>query len=266
MAAPRDDLDEQIRRNESTRGSFDDFASHRLHVMRLLVRAAAEFRDPPRLILLGAGNCNDVDLRDLLVAYDHILLVDWDADALSAGVARQLATAEPRITAHAPVDLREGNWSPPTNFSPTVVASLCLLSQLVDAAAQSAADRPDDRAKAIAAARRNHLQHLVELLPPGGVGVLVFDFLSSLTAPEVASADEKRLPALAAELLQKGNFFQGLHPGGLHRLLTADAWFAGRIRCHIPTSPWNWKLGNRVYAVSALVMRRTTAATGPLDA
>jgi hypothetical protein len=265
MAAPRDDLNEQTRRNQSTRDCFDDFATHRTHVMRLLLRAAADFRDPPSLILLGAGNCNDVDLRDLLIAYGQIHLVDWDADALSSGIARQNLIGDPRIAQHAQVDLSRGNWKPPTAEGATVVASLCLLSQLIDSAARQADEAQSDPLAAIDAVRRNHLRHLVELLPPSGVGLLIFDFASSQTAPKLASTSAAELPAEVARLLQSGNFFQGLHPGGLFQLLTTDPWLASRISCHNPSPPWNWKVGNRVYAVSALVMRRKLASTGMID-
>jgi hypothetical protein len=267
MDLPRDDLDEQVRRNESTRASFDDFAGHRARVMRLLLAAADTFASKSELVLLGAGNCNDVDLPTLLTKYDQLHLVDWDSAALDLGVARQNLADDGRVNLHAPVDLSA--YSPAgggANLSSgigrsglKVVASLCLLSQLIDSAAKRALNSRAALPATIGAVRRQHLQQIVELLPAGGVGLLIFDFASSQTAPELASASESQLPMVIGRLLQAGNFFQGLHPGALVHLLTTDEWFASRISCQNPTPPWNWKVGSRVYAVSAIAMRRKTA-------
>ena len=61
-------LTEQQRRNAAVADAWARFAPHRARVMELLL-AAAEGRTFPRLALLGAGNCNDVDLKRLLERY-----------------------------------------------------------------------------------------------------------------------------------------------------------------------------------------------------
>jgi len=264
MASSNDDLEEQIRRNASTQRSFADFAGHRSQVMGLLTAAAAEFRGSgARLVLLGAGNCNDVDLQRLAQDFQHVHLVDWDAAALQRGLALQKLTDDPRLTLHAPVDLSGPGESLPTAH---VVASVCLLSQLIESVAKQFSPGSVELASAIISTVRSHLQQLVGLLQPEGIGLLISDFATSQTAPELASATEAEMPAVVSRLLQHGNFFQGLHPGGLYQLLIRDPWFASRISCQIPHSPWNWRVGNRVYAVSALVMRRKIAATGMIEA
>ena len=262
MASPRDELDEELRRNASTCDSFGDFASHRARVMQLLRAAATPSGSTRRLVLLGAGNCNDVDLNQLVAHYDRIDLVDWDAAALAWGREQQGFATDSRLVSHAPIDLRASDWQLP---EADVVASLCVLSQLIDALRRTTAGGPAELAGEIGNLVQNHLRQLVELLQPGGVGLLVTDFASSQTVPELATAGEAELPAVAGRLLQSGNFFQGLHPGGLYQRLTTQPWFASRIRCQIPLSPWNWKVGNRVYAVSALVMRRKIVATSPIE-
>jgi len=263
MASPRDDLDEQIRRNVSTQRSRDEFAGHRAQVMQLLASAAEACASAaPRLLLLGAGNCNDVDLPQLAGQYAQIHLVDWDAAALERGVAEQQLTGNPRIFLHAPVDLTDARVSLPTA---EVVASLCLISQLIEAAVLRHPAGSAEQAHAILSTVREHLRRIVDQLEPGGVGVLVTDFATSQTAPQLATATPEELPKVVSSLLQAGNFFRGLHPGGLFQLLTRDAWFASRVSCQIPRSPWNWQVGKRVYAVSALVMRRTTANTGKVE-
>ncbi|MBO0698821.1 MAG: hypothetical protein J2P46_10535, partial [Zavarzinella sp.] len=144
------------------RGSADGwaaFADHRKKVTELL---GGESTSPSsRLCVLGAGNCNDLDLNTLLRSYREVHLVDLDAEALARGVARQGLADEPGVHRHGGVDLTGildtlAGWSPHTavptadvaawaeepvrRLGPAlpapfeVVASTCLLSQLIGAA------------------------------------------------------------------------------------------------------------------------------------
>jgi hypothetical protein len=272
MEARREHLDEQIRRNASTAGSFADFASHRARVMDLLAEAArcagaansaSQATARPALTILGAGNCNDVDLATLLGLFEHLYLVDCDLDAVSRGIASQGRQDEARVTLIAPVDLMLGNAHSAIEKAMSgrpwrgVVASLCIVSQLIDSSLVSPTDDAGGVSPEVIV--RQHLKLMVDLLPEGGVGLFVTDFASSTTAPELLSTPQPQLPALAFRLLSTGNFFRGLHPGALHRLMTSDPDFCNRINCEIPTPPWNWNVGNRVYAVSAIRMRRKLA-------
>src|SRR4051812_20789823 len=110
MAEPDDRLligpgagpgDDQSRMNQSTRGQWDWYASHRRAIERLIV---PETRGG-RICVLGAGNCNDLDLKWLAGAYAEVHLVDIDPAALERAVARQGGAGLARIRRHAPVDL-----------------------------------------------------------------------------------------------------------------------------------------------------------------
>src|SRR3954462_10585267 len=110
MAEPDDRLligpgagpgDDQWRMNQSTRGQWDWYASHRRAVERLIV---PETRGG-RICVLGAGNCNDLDLKWLAGAYAEVHLVDIDPAALERAVARQGVADVLAIRSHAPVDL-----------------------------------------------------------------------------------------------------------------------------------------------------------------
>src|SRR4029077_10811702 len=91
----------QIENNVTTARAWGSFAAHRKRVTGLLqARSAAS-----RLCVLGAGNCNDLDVRELLASHAEIHLVDLDADALSRGIARQNVDAHRSIHTHAPFDL-----------------------------------------------------------------------------------------------------------------------------------------------------------------
>jgi hypothetical protein len=71
-------------RNASTREAFSAYAQHRARQMALLSRLSGE-----RIAILGAGNCNDIELSALAKAFREIHLFDIDGTALSAAVERQ---------------------------------------------------------------------------------------------------------------------------------------------------------------------------------
>jgi hypothetical protein len=64
-------LSTQAKLNKSSAAAWEPFTSHREKVTALLTGSAAG----GRLCVLGAGNCNDLDLARLLLAYAEITLV-----------------------------------------------------------------------------------------------------------------------------------------------------------------------------------------------
>ena len=70
---------QQRRHNLDTQSQWERFAPHRESVMTILQQASAE-----SLLLLGAGNCNDVSLKVLADAFQRIQLMDCDGEALRA--------------------------------------------------------------------------------------------------------------------------------------------------------------------------------------
>ncbi|MFT5326875.1 MAG: hypothetical protein ACI8P0_004758, partial [Planctomycetaceae bacterium] len=73
---------EQRRRNEESRDAWHRYARHRERVTELLLGTVSDTSlecdstRTRRLCLLGAGNCNDVDLKRLAETFDEIHLVD----------------------------------------------------------------------------------------------------------------------------------------------------------------------------------------------
>lgn len=224
-----------------------------------------------RLLVLGAGNCNDLDLRALACAYGGVTLLDWDAAALDRGTQAQFpqdpqpcqllggveitgflpqlhaAKAATRATLIAgflrgelaPILLPTGRYD--------VVASCCLLSQLIDSAGSVT---PPALLPALAARlRQQHLAMMRDLLAPGGTALLVTDFASSDTAPALLQIPTgASLNRLAQQLLQSGNFFTGLHPGHLARDLAAISPNPASVTI---SEPWLWTVGNRRFLVIA---------------
>ena len=156
--SPSPVLAEQERRNLATRGHWQLFADHRRRVTDLLQTSGHPTKKPATLCVLGAGNCNDLDLLQLLTYFGRIHLVDWDAPALEAGLARQDLAGDSRLVLHGGVDLSgiamaTSLWSanqpsdqeieqamrladsaplPEIGEAVDVCASVCLVSQLIE--------------------------------------------------------------------------------------------------------------------------------------
>ena len=75
--------EKQAALNDSTRGQWQMYASHRQAIERLIVSALQSHRG--RICVLGAGNCNDLDLEWLATVFSEVHLVDIDPAALAAG-------------------------------------------------------------------------------------------------------------------------------------------------------------------------------------
>lgn len=77
-------IEQERWRNASTRQSFDRYAQHRAQQMALLEGWGGD-----RLAVLGAGNCNDLDLTTLAGSFRELHLFDIDAQALAGAYERQ---------------------------------------------------------------------------------------------------------------------------------------------------------------------------------
>src|SRR5204863_1188594 len=93
----------QSRANRSTRDHWVHFAPHRAEIQKLIV---PDLHAPGtgRLCVLGAGNCNDIDLKALAEAFAEVHLVDIDAPALEAAVRRQEVTGSQGIHLQGGID------------------------------------------------------------------------------------------------------------------------------------------------------------------
>jgi hypothetical protein len=269
-------------RNQQTAGLSDSYADHRRHVMDRIA-ALTEGRRPgvQSLTLLGAGNCNDVDLRALTRLFERITLVDLDESAVESGIRRQAVAAAgfEAIRVAAPVDVAwplsewmSGSASESLcpddclnrlaaedrnelcNLEPAdVVVSLCLLSQIMEAAALVSSFRDEPwREQLRSALRIGHLQRMLKLLKPGGRALLVSDIVSSDTEPRLLRAAGHELPKLLKQCLTQGNFFAGLHPGVILRDVTTHPALASACSTPVMHPPWIWSMGPRAYAVYAI--------------
>lgn len=268
---------EHRQRNADSRDRWECFVAHRRKVTDLLL--GAHPTEQGRLCVLGAGNCNDLELSELTKAYAEVHLVDLDEAAVSGGVAAQDPAQPNRIHVHGGIDLAGCNeivssWTPerspaaadiqrclatvtscpapqlPAPFN--VVASVCLLTQLIDSVSISLGSGHPSFMELLTRVRRRHIRLLLELLQPGGTAILITDFVSSVTCPALAATSADDLPALAANLIKVRNFFTGTNPAALHALFETDGVVAPQVGRLEVTRPWLWDFGPRTYAVCAI--------------
>lgn len=263
---------QQIELNRRSEAGWESYEPHRRRVSSWLL----EGEIGGNVCLLGAGNLNDVELPELCERFSRLVLVDLDEEALQRGVQRQLPSGMPAnlrlrgnfdVTGVLP---RLGSFAAGDHFDDLLAAarkfnglrelgefelvgSLNLLSQIIDSAATALPNHPR-LPELIATLRDRHLQQLVELVSPGGRGLLVTDFVSSDTAPELAEVPEPELSGYLMELLAAGNCFLGCDPRVLLERFRTQ--LAERVSDVQLSSPWRWELGARTYAVTALRFRR----------
>ena len=270
----------QAARNAETLDGWNCFASHRVRVTQVLLAAAPVVGG--KLCVLGAGNCNDLALSQLAQVFTHVDLVDIDEQAITAGITRQ-GIGTSHVTAREPVDVTGvahlmSSWIPeipapdeqvddcianakravlPLNASGySVAASIGLLSQLMESITLTlGADHPRFL-DLMTCVRGEHLRQLIDLATPGGNVVLITDVVSSRTVPELATADSSDLPALVGRAIAQRNFFTGVNPFVIKRMLETEPPFATRLTDVRLSNPWVWDLGPRLYAVCALTAKR----------
>jgi hypothetical protein len=289
-------LDEQQRRNRMSRDNWSRAEPHRAIVTEMLIAArplTPDLSSPwgaragrARLAVLGAGNCNDLDLPRLIEEFEHVELIDLDGESLAWGVNQQGVAGDAQLTLHGGVDLSglvevAGGWSTSNGLgeheldecltraaavrlplpagSCSVAASVCLLTQMLEPIIAAVKPEHPRFIDVIGAVRRRHLQLLAELSEPGGRFVLVTDVVSSDTCPQLASIAEAQLAAFVGRQIQQRNFFTGVNPFVLRRILETDPAIASMVSDVRLSLPWRWPLGPRTYAVVALTGRRREA-------
>ncbi|MCA9262534.1 MAG: hypothetical protein KDA60_01750 [Planctomycetales bacterium] len=283
--------DEHRRRNAMSRGFRDTFQHHRERVTGLVSAARRTPRD--RVVLLGAGNCNDVDLLSLADQFRHVDLVDLDEDAIRQAVADWDVQSRVNVQTRGNVDLAGfgrlvGNWTPDRirtddqmdqliravaeySFCQElgqydVVVSTCLLSQLIDSLVLTTSPHHARFVELVLTVRTRHVANVLDAAMPGGRVVIVTDFVSSQTCPELKYWDDRQLAQMMPQIIESGNFFTGLNPYLLYRLVSAGGPLASRVTSAELVSPWLWDMGKKRFAVSALcatVPHRRMGRMGP---
>ena len=142
---------------------------------------------------------------------------------------------------------------PPVEGEPfDVVASCCLLSQLIDSVVLTKTEGHPRFLELLFAVRNRHLQLLWHWTKPAGIVVLVTDFVSSTTFPQLAAMTSAQLSAAFPQLIERRNFFTGTNPVAIRDALQE----LGAVGPADISGPWVWSVGARVFAVCAVVARK----------
>ena len=276
---------QQSELNQQSISSWDYFESHRAKVAAIAIAAAEELTidgNLPTCGILGAGNGNDLDLAALAKRFSSIHLFDIDENALGRIKDRYQDQPEvlSRLVFEDPVDVSSVFQQLDQCRSPTgdcdhrqliesankvslegtslhertfdVVVSVCLLSQLILAVVNTFAD--DDKAQTpiLLAVRDGHLNLLVRLSKHPGRTILITDFVSSDTLPQLPQADDdEKLLAAARIAIDDRNFFTGTNPWAITAKLGPQLKPADQDSLEV-SPPWRWQFGKRFYAVTAI--------------
>lgn len=262
------------RRNEEARGSSAaEAGEHRTRVAAMLAKIPENRRDS--IAFLGAGNCSELDLPELAARFERIDLYDLDRAAVDSALRSQfplgtpghLAAIEFEATGLPPLFTSSGTVAaeeiaktlartidlpnrPAQGYS--AVVSLCLLSQLVEILAETLHPPANEMAAWATLIRKQHVQLLLQNVASGGSVILITDFVSERTLPEIGSASTNELAPLAQRALGAGNFFAGLHPGAIREELQET----GPCEGISEPSLWVWRFGPRRFLVAGFEAKK----------
>jgi hypothetical protein len=238
--------------------------------------------------VLGAGNCNDLDLPLLIEHFEELHLVDVDAEALERGIERVPASERGRVTLQAldlagcidKVDEWGERFPSPTELAAfvrdvpsriardigrtfDVVLSSCLLSQLCHPFQNALAMSLLDWRRLFNAMTRMHLTTVAILARPGGAGIVACDVLSHGGA-EVAKLEKTvprdRLATALAERIADGTLARDPNPEFLLKLLEQPE-LGALARDARVSEPWLWDLGVGVQLVYGVWFTRPCPPT-----
>jgi hypothetical protein len=235
--------------------------------------------------VLGAGNCNDLDLAPLSSRFGEVHLLDLDREALEKAILREPEETRAKLVPHA-VDLsgildRLDGWDrrrpshaeidraadaaaagvslPPVDLG--LCLSSCLLTQMILSVVERLGVRHPRAVDLARALRTGHLRTIARSLRPGALGVVVSDMVSSDTVPGLAATPPGALRARMEALVRAQNFFTGANPYLLAAALQKEPEVAPLVRDVELSDPWLWPIAERrTYLVFAVRFRRTDRA------
>jgi hypothetical protein len=271
-------VEQQVANNSRSASLWDIYADHRRRLTDLVVSSARG----SDLVVLGAGNANDLDLAALACRFERIHLADVDAVAVARAVRRQDAATCARLAVHGGRDLSGLlRWLPAWHERPPslellarvarsagawaaaqvtgsfdVVLSDCLLSQIAWTCFRALGDGPL-LMSVLDIALAAHLRTLVALARPGARCLLVTDVVSSETQPLASLLANRRGEALLAHLEEQHGLFSGTSPQLARLMLAQDPELAPQVEDVALLEPWLWRISrSRTVLVYALAFSR----------
>ncbi|MEM9720507.1 MAG: hypothetical protein AAGA10_14700 [Bacteroidota bacterium] len=273
--------------NFQTRTSWNLYASHRKEVMELI--SAHQKTPNDTLCLLGAGNCNDVDLPSLLSSFSGVELFDLDKEAIEFALENQQVQGKPGIALHTGIDfsgiipqlerwqiqapslkekrtcldlMSRNNWTLPYRERYDLVVSCCMISQMLHAISRTQLSNRDQMHLADWV-RLYHLSHLIQLLTPSGTAILLSDVASTERVKESTNSSQLPNSEVLRTLVKEEKFFNGLNP--FQMLREAQTHFSNQVYSSL-SSPWIWQFSPQKYFLTyAIVLEKLAGRKGTLQ-
>ncbi len=282
-----DILHEQSQTNSMSRESWELFGSHRSRISDLICRAAGNLPPAvlsadarPSLAIFGGGNGNDLDVERLLQTFGRIHVFDLDPNALEhfrqrhcqSALAKDVIQIEPATDLSGIVtELDQYPLNATDAYAEAlaqkarrvdgviegrqfdVVVSTCILSQLINCVLKSVGDEHRHKNFLMIAIRDGHLKLMAKAIRAQGYGLVITDFVSSDTLPQLHSADDdESVLTIARQAIEERNFFTGTLPwaikDSLAKMLPESTERPWEIH-----QPWKWQIGrDRSYLVTAI--------------
>jgi hypothetical protein len=281
------------RANRQARDDWELFTGHRVRLTEVIGQLGAGDGSGVGadgvLALLGAGNCNDVDLVALAERFREIHLVDIDPAGLDRARQRQPPEVRRKLVAHGGIDLtgvlgRLDRWKarPPdaralaeavTEGAAAIAAALpagrvdvavscCLMSQLGWCVEMMLGEEHPAQVDIRIATIAVHLHTLAALCRPGGAALLASDVISSQHYPPLEDLPpDTDLRALAETLVpQRELVYLSASPVLVARSLRQDPVLRGAFAPPVVLTPWLWNgRMSRTYLVYPQLLRRLPA-------
>jgi hypothetical protein len=252
-------------RNATTRGHFGIYSYHREQQMALLHGLHGK-----RIAILGAGNCNDVDLPTIAKAFGEVHLFDIDAEALSCALAAQPSEVQSACHLHVrdltgtASFLDEWRSHPPEQMAAQIAAweqlaqlinevgafdvviSTCMLSQVAINLRDFFGVVPALNS-ALCAGIAGHVMLAATLTQPGGTLLVVSDCITN-RFPIYEETERRGALEAIFYLAAQGAAFPGTEPS-----LIADLLLGASVGQAEFKKAWIWALSpEQTYLVYAI--------------
>ena len=262
----RQQIKQQKIANKASRKYFKDFEEHRRQQTDLILSANPE---GGRICILGAGNCNDTDLKRIAAQFAEIHLVDIDRDAIGNAKARQPEPIFNKIFLHAPLDISGANKSleewrdfkvtqetlltfPERTANQLIsqlpgpfdcVVSSCLISQILLTYTSVMGEQHPLLQAGLITLLVAHLRSLVALTKSGGKALWITDVSSNQIAPLSRSTPRKSGIELLHVLAANQQIFTYLDPRLIRDLAQQDPDIYSRGAIEDSLKAWLWHNG-----------------------
>ncbi len=234
--------------------------THRIAVMRMLPGSAEQGRCGMACVL-GAGECHDLDLQEMLKRFHEVHLVDRNGESMTAGLEQQKLNSHVRIIRHDGIDIsgadalldefatsRDGSrivkllsQKMPVSLKAMgqfdVLISANMMPELMARAVSRLGIEDPHLAQVLASLRVAHIETMLNMTRPGGQAFLVTELSTSQHIPElVAAPDDLNAILMAPESVRRMN--PGCNPAIIDRVLRETPAIIDRIERYDMSIPW----------------------------